>query len=59
MKDNFEMDLDTGEYWSALKKIEGNISKGRFSQRLASDLIAELIPKYINDGIATIIKKVK
>lgn len=58
MQENFEGALDNKDYWSALKKIEGNISKGRFAQRLAEKLILELVPDYIGKGIEAIIQKV-
>lgn len=58
MLENFEIALDKGEYWKALKKIENNISKGRFAQRLSSVLIKELIPGYIEEGINDLIEKV-
>ncbi len=59
MQRNFEEVLDAGEYWSALKKIESNISKGRFAQRLAGNLIPALIPKYVEDGIQNFVEEVK
>lgn len=59
MQMNFEEALDTEDYWSALRKIEGNISKGRFAQRLVDELIPELVPDYINEGIEAIVQKVK
>lgn len=59
MQENFEDALDTEDYWSALRKIEGNISKGRFAQRLVDELIPELVPDYINEGIDAIVQKVK
>lgn len=59
MQENFEEALDTKDYWSALRKIEGNISKGRFAQRLADELILGLVPDYINKGIEAIVQKVK
>ncbi len=59
MQKNFEKALDNKDFWAALKKIEGNISKGRFAQRLASELIPNLVPDYINEGIISIIEKVK
>jgi putative ATP-dependent endonuclease of OLD family len=59
MQENFEEALDTEDYWSALRKIDGNISKGRFAQRLVDELIPELVPNYINDGIEAIVQKVK
>lgn len=59
MQENFEKALATKDYWSALRKIEGNISKGRFAQRLVDELIPELVPDYINQGIDVIVQKVK
>jgi len=58
MQDNFETALDTEDFWLALKKIEDNISKGRFAQRTVNNLIPAMVPDYINNGIKTIIKKV-
>lgn len=59
MQENFEEALDTEDYWSALRKIDGNISKRRFAQRLVDELIPELVPNYINEGIEAIVQKVK
>lgn len=59
MQKNFETVLDSGEYWEALKKIENNVSKGRFAQRLASDITAKMLPSYIVDGIEMIIQKIE
>ncbi|WP_114821087.1 ATP-dependent nuclease [Chryseobacterium sp. KLBC 52] len=59
MQENFEEALDTEDYWSALRKIDGNISKGRFAQRLVDELIPELVPNYISEGIEAIVQKVK
>lgn len=59
MQKNFENVLGSGEYWEALKKIENNVSKGRFAQRLASDITAKMIPSYIVDGIEMIIQKIE
>jgi putative ATP-dependent endonuclease of OLD family len=59
MQENFEEALDNEDYWLALKKIENNISKGRFAQRLANDLTPSLIPAYIQEGIDAIIEKIK
>lgn len=59
MQENFEEALDTEDYWLALKKIDNNISKGRFAQRLASDLTQSLIPQYIQEGIRAIIEKIE
>lgn len=59
MQANFEKALDDEDYWLALKRIDSNISKGRFSQRLASELTTDLIPDYIVEGIKSIVQKVK
>lgn len=59
MQKNFEKRLDGEDYWGALQKIEDNVSKGRFAQRLVDELIPELVPDYINEGIETIVQKVK
>jgi putative ATP-dependent endonuclease of OLD family len=59
MQKNFEEALDTGEYWKALKKIESNISKGRFAQRLSVKLTPELIPEYLKDGIENFVTEIK
>ncbi len=59
MQENFEEALDDGDFWEALKKIDNNISKGRFAQRLASELIIELPPDYVKEGIKSIIGKIK
>lgn len=59
MKENFETVIDAGDYWAALKKIEGNVSKGRFAQRFVSHLGTGMIPNYISEGIQYIVDKVK
>lgn len=59
MQKNFEKRLDGEDYWGALQKIEDNVSKGRFAQRLVDELTPELVPDYINEGIETIVQKVK
>lgn len=59
MQENFDEAMDDKDYWLALKKIDNNISKGRFAQRLASDLTPSLIPGYIQEGIKAIIEKIK
>lgn len=55
---NFEEDLDNKDYWAALKKIEGNVGKGRFAQRFASLLTLDLAPEYIKEAIHSITTKV-
>ncbi|MGL6127218.1 ATP-dependent nuclease [Chryseobacterium artocarpi] len=58
MQTNFENRLDGGDYWGALDRIEGEISKGRFAQRLASELMMEIVPAYVEGCINKIIDKV-
>lgn len=59
MKANFDTAIADGDYWAALKKIENNISKGRFAQRLVSHLTENMIPDYIRDGIEYMVDIVK
>jgi putative ATP-dependent endonuclease of OLD family len=59
MCENFENKLDAKLYWNALQKIDDNIGKGRFAQRLAGSLTTSMIPNYICEGIIDIIKIVK
>ncbi|MFC5873191.1 putative ATP-dependent endonuclease of the OLD family [Chryseobacterium arachidis] len=59
MQENFENRLDSGDFWGALARIESEISKGRFAQRLTSELTMKLVPKYVQDCIEEIIKKIK
>ena len=56
---NFDNELDSKEYWKALKKIDDNISKGRFAQRFASNLVLDMTPDYIQNAIKNIVKKVQ
>lgn len=56
---NFNNALDGEDYWGALSKIEASISKGRFAQRLASEMTVDMIPGYVSEGIAEAIKIVK
>lgn len=56
---NFNTAMDSQDYWGALTKIEASISKGRFAQRLASEITADMIPEYIAKGIARSLKIVK
>jgi putative ATP-dependent endonuclease of OLD family len=58
-KANFARFLEETDYWTALSRIEGNISKGRFAQRLSRQMIEEMIPAYISNGIDYIIEKVR
>lgn len=55
---NFDDDLNEGKYWKALKKIDDNIGKGRFAQRLSVHLTLDIVPEYIKNGIQDIIDKV-
>lgn len=58
-QNNFDNAIDNGDYWKALSKIETqDIGKGRFAQRLASRLIKDQIPAYIEDAINYIIAKI-
>ncbi|MFY0631925.1 MAG: AAA family ATPase [Flavobacteriaceae bacterium] len=56
---NFENELDSKNYWKALKKIDDNISKGRFAQRFASNMKLEMVPQYIQSAITFIVDSVK
>jgi len=56
---NFDNEVDANNFWAALDRIENNVSKGRFAQRLASHLTLDLVPDYIQNAITGIIKKVK
>jgi|SRR5690554_742555 len=55
---NFDDELDADNFWTALSKIENNVSKGRFAQRLASHLTLDSVPDYIKNAITEIINKV-
>lgn len=59
MQQNFEDAMDDEDYWLALKKIEANVSKGRFAQRLSGDLTETLMPTYIKSGLEKIVKIVQ
>jgi putative ATP-dependent endonuclease of OLD family len=59
MKENFEKKIEDKDFYGAVKKIEDNISKGRFAQRLSNKLTANLVPSNINEGIKHLIDKVK
>ncbi|MEQ9659780.1 hypothetical protein, partial [Fulvivirga sp.] len=56
---NFEKEIDSGNYWNALNKIENTVGKGRFAQRLASECTAEQIPEYVKESINYLVKKVE
>ncbi len=58
-KANFKNEIETGQYWKCLKKIESNgIGKGRFSQKLAVKCRKGHIPDYIKKAIDYIYEKV-
>jgi len=59
MKENFENALDEGDLWGALSKIEANVGKGRFAQRLAGQIAERIIPGYVKKAIESIIDKIK
>jgi len=59
MLENFESALDGKDFWKALAKIETNIGKGRFAQRLSSKINKSMIPGYVEKAIKSIIRKVK
>lgn len=56
---NFDNNIDKKEFWSALKKIENNIGKGRFAQRLASEINVDMIPKYLSNAVNGISKNIR
>lgn len=58
-KQNFKNELEEGDFWSCLRKIESSSSKGRFAQRLASVSNSDLIPIYIKNAIEYIYQKVE
>lgn len=60
-KQNFKNDLENGEFYSCLNKIESSsnkIGKGRFAQRLSSSIESLVVPHYISVGIEAIILKI-
>lgn len=59
MLENFEKDIDAQFFWEALQKIDNNIGKGRFAQRLTGSLTANMIPDYIITGITELIEDIK
>ena len=59
MLENFESAIDKKDFWSALTKIDANIGKGRFAQRLASKMNKSMIPSYVEKAIKSIVRKVK
>jgi len=58
-KENFKNELDSGSYWSCLRKIESNgIGKGRFAQVMSIKCTEKHIPEYIKAAINDIYEKV-
>lgn len=58
-KGNFKTELENGDYWSCLRKIESNsIGKGRFAQKMSTKCDKKHIPSYIKHAINDIYKKV-
>lgn len=58
-KNNFKTELEDGDYWSCLRKIESNgIGKGRFAQKMSIKCNKNHIPAYIEDAISDIYEKV-
>ena len=58
-KRNFKSELEIGEYWKCLSKIENNIGKGRYAQRLSTQCMIGHIPDYIKNAINYICNEVK
>lgn len=61
-KNNFSAELSAGMYHKCLSKIESTysgIGKGRFSQRLANQVSASMVPDYVSDAIEAIVTKVR
>ena len=61
-KNNFSAELSAGKYHKCLSKIESThsgIGKGRFSQRLANQVSASMVPDYVSDAIEAIVTKVR
>ena len=58
-KKHFENDIESGDYWKCLNKIEGNgIGKGRFAQKLSGRCCKEHVPSYIRAAIDYIYQRV-
>lgn len=55
---NFDDALESNNYWLALERIEGNISKGRFAQRLASNLEIDMAPNNLIEAIVNITQQI-
>ena len=61
-KNNFSAELSAGKYHKCLSKIESThsgIGKGRFSQRLANQVSASMVPDYVSDAIDALVTKVR
>lgn len=61
-KENFSEELNNHNYIKCLAKIESSysrIGKGRFSQRLATNVSESMIPEYVAKAIDAIVKKVR
>lgn len=57
---NFRVELESGDYYSCLRKIENSsnkVGKGRFAQRLSSYADVLNVPSYLKDAIEEIIIK--
>jgi len=60
-KANFKKELDSGDYWACLRKIENGdngIGKGRYAQRLSQVCRKDHIPSYIKRAIDSIFNKI-
>ncbi|WP_322107523.1 hypothetical protein [Staphylococcus pseudintermedius] len=61
-KKSFKKELEAGDYWSCLRKIENSsneVGKGRFAQRLSLMCIKEHIPYFIEEAITKIYSKIE
>lgn len=61
-KENFKKELQNGDYWSCLRKIENSsneVGKGRFAQRLSLMCIKEHVPNFIEEAIIKIYSKIE
>lgn len=58
-KSNFKKEINNGDYWTCLRKIEGNgIGKGRFAQKLSGRVCKDHVPVYVQKAIEYIYQKV-
>ena len=56
------LQLESGDYWACLRKIENSdnkIGKGRFAQRLSTKCRIEHVPSHIKNALNEIYKKVE